>query len=90
MTPRREWFDHRQAYAPRTWPAVVAAGLIGSAIGLVLAMLLSWYGLLISIPLAVAVGWCSTALVWKQWRRAHPELSIDEYRQIHREKAHLN
>lgn len=72
---RRRFFRHRQAYAPRLWPQLVASVVLG-----LLTFYLStsagapWY---VAAALQVMVAPLVVAVRWGVWKRRHPVRPVE-------------
>ena len=81
----RQWFEHRQAYAPRTWPVVIATATI-VAVLVYTAAIPVWLGAIVGAVMGVLSAWAQ----WALWRRRHPVISIEEYIEVLRRNARNN
>jgi hypothetical protein len=62
---RREFFSHRQAYAPSPWLSILAALLLG----LPVIVALPWWA---AAPAGALIGHVVVRAQWWVWRRQHP------------------
>jgi hypothetical protein len=85
MRTRRHYYPHRHAYAPRVFPAVVAAGALVGAVSIWLRP-----GWLVTALAAGAIGAGVAWVRWAIWRRRHPVVPLGEYLDLRRRSAPWN
>jgi hypothetical protein len=84
---------HRQAYFPRLWPGGLAAVIVASAVQLGLGALLGVDGpvrVLVGVVIGATTGVAIAQLVFRRWKRRHPEVDMLGYLEVQRRNAPWN